>query len=178
MKSKLFETVALSGNGVVNKKGSDSCLVIYKGAGKLQTCGTADGVFEDFATLEDKGGMASVFVDISGAKNFLQVTGADFSLIVFGDLNIEPASIVPVGDVVGKLHAYSFTDSDDDFLIYTKDVIKKAGTITIYTPEADTTYGYVLTKGTLKIEDVDEDGVLTDDSAVEYTPDTDSDIEL
>lgn len=183
MKLKLVDTCVYAGtNEVVNTLGADSCLIIFKGIGeiKLQHCTTEDGSFVDLETIGtftesvNKG----VFVNLEGAKQFIKVVGADTYSIVLGDTKKDPSNVTPIGEMVGKLYAYSYVDTDDTFLIYTDKKITESGTITIYTPEVDTTYEYVLSKGSLVIEDVDDDGKLTDEDNVVYTPVADNNIEL
>lgn len=178
MKTKLWDTVAFAGTGVVNRKGSDSAFVLVKGTGvKIQHCDTDNGEFADYETLGDFDKTTGKFVNLEGAKDYIQIV-ADFGAIIFGDLKVEPSQIETVGDVVSNLYAYTYEDSGDDFLIYTDHPVTEEGDIVIYTPEVGTTYGYNLTKGTLTIADVDEDGKITDDSDVVYTPVADEDISL
>lgn len=79
----------------IDRRGAWSCAVTVIGgtentAVKLQSCATADGTFEDFKTLiPSADASASQYkgfvVDISGAGNFIKVTGATMATCVLGD---------------------------------------------------------------------------------------------
>lgn len=98
---------------------------------------------------------------------------------MLGDCKIDPQLVTSsIVNPPYAFYAYTFKDNDDDFVIYTKEQITEAGTYEIFSPEVGTTYGYELAKGELVVEDVDEDGKLTDDSNVVYTPDEYSNILL
>ena len=79
----------------IDRRGAWSCAITVIGgtestAVKLQSCETADGTFEDFKTLipsaEASASQYKGFVvDISGAGNFIKVTGATMATCVLGD---------------------------------------------------------------------------------------------
>ena len=68
-------------------KGSAENIVIEAdGAGKLQTCDTSSGTFEDFATLVD----GTNNINIAGAKEYLKVITSTSAVGVLGDFDIDP----------------------------------------------------------------------------------------
>lgn len=183
MKLKLVDTCVYAGtNEVVNTLGADSCMIIFKGIGeiKLQHCDTEDGSFTDLETIGryEESVNKGLFFNLEGAKQFIKVVGADTYSIILGDTKKDPSNVDPIGEMVGKLYAYSYEEDTDTFLIYTDKKITTSGSYTIYIAETGTTYSKVITKGVLNVETVEEDGTLIDDSDVEYTPVEDEDIEL
>lgn len=90
-----------------NRLGINSALICIKGgttstAVKLQHCDTAAGSYTDFIELvsaaEASGStMIGLFVDISGAKQYLKVTGATEADVIFGDCNFDPKDIAVKG---------------------------------------------------------------------------------
>lgn len=68
-------------------KGSAENIVIEAdGAGKLQTCETSSGTFEDFATLVD----GTNGVNIAGAKDYLKIITSTSAVAVLGDFGEDP----------------------------------------------------------------------------------------
>lgn len=68
-------------------KGSAENIVIEAdGAGKLQTCETSSGTFEDFATLAD----GTNNVNVAGAKAYLKVITSTSAVAVLGDFAEDP----------------------------------------------------------------------------------------
>ena len=65
-----------------------SIIVNADGAGKLQTCDTSSGTFEDYATLAD----GKNELDISGAKAYLQVVTSTSAVAVLGDYAVDPVT--------------------------------------------------------------------------------------
>ena len=83
----------------IDRRGAWSCAITVIGgtestAVKLQSCETADGTFEDFKTLIPSAEASSsqykgFVVDISGAGNFIKVTGATMATCVLGDCDAD-----------------------------------------------------------------------------------------
>ena len=90
-----------------NRLGIDSALICIKGgttstAIKLQHCDTAGGSYTDFCELvaaadASSSTMIGLFVDVSGAKQYLKVTGATEADVIFGDCNFNPKDITVKG---------------------------------------------------------------------------------
>ena len=88
----------------IDRRGAWSCAITVIGgtestAVKLQSCETADGTFEDFKTLipsaEASASQYKGFVvDISGAGNFIKVTGATMATCVLGDCDADVKKVV------------------------------------------------------------------------------------
>lgn len=86
-----------------NRLGINSALICIKGgitstAIKLQHCDTANGSYTDFIELvsaaeASSSTMIGLFVDVSGAKQYLKVTGATEADVIFGDCNFDPKGI-------------------------------------------------------------------------------------
>ena len=94
----------------IDRRGAWSCAITVIGgtestAVKLQSCETADGIFEDFKTLipsaEASASQYKGFVvDISGAKNFIKVVGATMATCVLGDCDADVKKVaIKAGEI-------------------------------------------------------------------------------
>ena len=94
----------------IDRRGAWSCAITVIGgtestAVKLQSYETADGTFEDFKTLitsaEASASQYKGFVvDISGAGNFIKVTGATMATCVLGDCDADVKKVaIKAGEV-------------------------------------------------------------------------------
>lgn len=94
----------------IDRRGAWSCAITVIGgtestAVKLQSCETADGTFEDFKTLiPSAAASASQYkgfvVDISGAGNFIKVTGATMATCVLGDCDADVKKVaIKAGEI-------------------------------------------------------------------------------
>lgn len=94
----------------IDRRGAWSCAITVIGgtgstAVKLQSCATADGTFEDFKTLipsaEASASQYKGFVvDISGAGNFIKVTGATMATCVLGDCDHDVKTVaIKAGEI-------------------------------------------------------------------------------
>ena len=68
------------------KGGAESIVVKADGAGKLQTCDTSAGDYEDFVTLAD--GVNNIV--LAGAKAYLKVITSTSAVAVLGDYGVDP----------------------------------------------------------------------------------------
>lgn len=87
-RSKLLEQVEIIEDATTAfaKGGAESIVVKADGAGKLQTCDTSDGTYEDYATLAD--GVNNI--EIAGAKKYLKVITSTSAVAVLGDYGVDP----------------------------------------------------------------------------------------
>lgn len=87
-RSKLLEQVKIVEDATTAfaKGGAESIVVKANGAGKLQTCDTSDGTYEDFATLAD--GVNNIV--LAGAKAYLKVITSTSAVAVLGDYGVDP----------------------------------------------------------------------------------------
>lgn len=87
-RSKLLEQIEIveDATTVFAKGRAESIVVKADGAGKLQTCDTSDGTYEDYATLAD--GVNNV--EIAGAKAYLKVITSTSAVAVLGDYGVDP----------------------------------------------------------------------------------------
>lgn len=94
----------------IDRRGAWSCAITVIGgtestAVKLQSCETADGIFEDFKTLipsaEASASQYKGFVvDISGAGNFVKVVGATMATCVLGDCDADVKKVaIKAGEI-------------------------------------------------------------------------------
>lgn len=94
----------------IDRRGAWSCAITVIGgtestAVKLQSCETADGTFEDFKTLiPSADASASQYkgfvVDLSGAGNFIKVTGATMATCVLGDCDADVKKVaIKTGEI-------------------------------------------------------------------------------
>ena len=135
----------------IDRRGAWSCAITVIGgtestAVKLQSCETADGTFTDFKTLipsaEASASQYKGFVvDISGAGNFIKVTGATMATAVFGDCDHDVKDIaITAGEVpsgadlennkAATINASTYTEPVEVTPSEGKDGMKKA-TITL-----------------------------------------------
>ena len=68
------------------KGGANNIVIEADGAGKLQTCDTSSGTYEDYATLAD----GTNNVEIAGAKAYLKVITSTSAVAVLGDFGVNP----------------------------------------------------------------------------------------
>lgn len=104
-----------------NRLGINSALICIKGgttstAIKLQHCDTAGGSYTDFCELvaaddASSSTMLGLFVDVSGAKQFLKVTGATKADVIFGDCNFNPKDIAVKGTPSGGGSSVTLEDN-------------------------------------------------------------------
>jgi accessory colonization factor AcfC len=89
-RSKLLEQIKVVADGTTAfaKGSAGTAVVVADGAGKLQTCDTSSGTFEDYATLAD--GVNNVILD--GAKEYLKVITSTGAVVVLGDFAVDPAN--------------------------------------------------------------------------------------
>ena len=87
-RSKIFEQIAIIDDAktAFAKGTAESIVILADGAGKLQTCETSSGTYEDFATLAD--GVNNV--DIAGANAYLKVITSTSAIGVLGDFAVDP----------------------------------------------------------------------------------------
>ena len=87
-RSKLLEQIVIveDAKTAFAKGGAESIVVKADGAGKLQTCDTSDGTYEDYATLAD--GVNNI--EIAGAKKYLKVITSTSAVAVLGDYGVDP----------------------------------------------------------------------------------------
>lgn len=87
-RSKLLEQIEIvvDATTAFAKGGAESIVVKADGAGKLQTCDTSDGTYEDYATLAD--GVNNI--EIAGAKKYLKVITSTSAVAVLGDYGVDP----------------------------------------------------------------------------------------
>lgn len=87
-RSKIAEQIKIIADAkTAFAKGSAETVVIEAdGAGKLQTCETSSGTFEDYATLAD----GSNNVNVAGAKAYLKVITSTSAVAVLGDFAEDP----------------------------------------------------------------------------------------
>lgn len=87
-RSKLLEQIEIVEDATTAfaKGGAESIVVKANGAGKLQTCDTSDGTYEDYATLAD--GVNNI--EIAGAKKYLKVITSTSAVAVLGDFAADP----------------------------------------------------------------------------------------
>lgn len=113
---------------------------------KLQTCDTADGVFEDFKELipaasAETDQYKGFVVDLHGAKKYVKVTGAVMATAVFGDcdhdvkaITIKAGEVPSVADldnnVAETINASTYTEPVEILPTEGKDGMKKA-TVTV-----------------------------------------------
>lgn len=94
-----------------NRLGINSALICIRGgtastAIKLQHCDTPNGSYTDYVELVSSATassdtMAGVFVDLTGAKKYLKVSGAVAADVIFGDCDFNPKDIQTVGTPSG-----------------------------------------------------------------------------
>ncbi|MCQ2589290.1 MAG: hypothetical protein MJ179_02595 [Treponema sp.] len=179
MKSKLIETVTYKGNGLapINHSGFDSAIIIVKGGSDiwLASADTEDGEYTKFCSLN----IGASVLDIAGCKKFIKIINAEVCDVLLGDCVKDPEySEVEIGVSVANLYAYSYTEEDEAYMMYTYEPIVKTGEIAILVHENDLTYGYDIVKRTIEITNVDEDGKLTDSNDIVYTPINEKNISL
>lgn len=89
-RSKLLEQIKVveDGKTAFAKGSAGTAVVVADGAGKLWTCDTPSGTFEDYATLAD--GVNDVILD--GAKAYLKVITSTSAVVVLGDFAVDPAN--------------------------------------------------------------------------------------
>ena len=68
------------------KGGANNIVIEADGAGKLQTCDTSSGTYEDYATLAD----GTNNIEIAGAKAYLKVITSTSAVAVLGDFGVNP----------------------------------------------------------------------------------------
>lgn len=87
-RSKILDQIKIVADATTEfAKGSAKNIVIKAfGAGKLQTCDTSGGNFEDYATLAD----GTNNVNVAGAKDYLKVITSTSAVGVLGDFDIDP----------------------------------------------------------------------------------------
>lgn len=94
-----------------NRLGINSALICIRGgtastAIKLQHCDTSNGSYTDYVELVSSAKassdtMAGVFVDLTGAKKYLKVSGAVAADVIFGDCDFNPKDIQTIGTPSG-----------------------------------------------------------------------------
>lgn len=94
-----------------NRLGINSALICVRGgtaatAIKLQHCDTINGPYTDYVELVSSAKassdtMAGIFVDLTGAKKYLKVTGATAADVIFGDCDFNPKDIPTIGTPSG-----------------------------------------------------------------------------
>lgn len=94
-----------------NRLGINSALICIRGgtastAIKLQHCDTATGSYTDYIELVSSAKassdtMVGVFVDLTGAKKYLKVSGAIAADVIFGDCDFNPKDIQTIGTPSG-----------------------------------------------------------------------------
>ena len=87
-RSKILDQIKIAADAkTAFAKGSAENIVIEAdGAGKLQTCETSSGTFEDFAALVD----GTNNINIAGAKDYLKVITSTSAVAVLGDFGEDP----------------------------------------------------------------------------------------
>jgi hypothetical protein len=87
-RSKLLEQIEIVEDATTAfaKGGAESIVVKADGAGKLQTCDTSAGDYEDFASLAD--GVNNIV--LAGAKAYLKVITSTSAVAVLGDYGVDP----------------------------------------------------------------------------------------
>lgn len=87
-RSKLLEQIEIVEDATTAfaKGGAESIVVKADGAGKLQTCDTSAGDYEDFVTLAD--GVNNIV--LAGAKAYLKVITSTSAVAVLGDYGVDP----------------------------------------------------------------------------------------
>lgn len=87
-RSKLLEQIEIIEDATTafTKGGAENIVVKADGAGKLQTCDTSSGTFEDYAILAD--GVNNI--EIAGAKAYLKVITSTSAVAVLGDYGVDP----------------------------------------------------------------------------------------
>lgn len=168
-----------------NRLGINSALICIKGgtastAIKLQHCNTSNGSYTDFMELvsaseASSSTMIGLFVDISGAKQYLKVSGATEADVIFGDCNFNPKDIAVKGTPGGgssvtlednktaTINVSAYTVPVEITPTAGKDGMKKA-TITLSNiPSSEKTlYAFGTVEGVvymLSIPDADTEGV-------------------
>lgn len=94
-----------------NRLGINSALICIRGgtastAIKLQHCDTSNGSYTDYVELVSSAmassdTMVGVFVDLTGAKKYLKVSGAVAADVIFGDCDFNPKDIQTGGTPSG-----------------------------------------------------------------------------
>lgn len=172
-----------------NRLGVNSALICIRGgtastAIKLQHCDTSDGSYEDFTTLvaateASTTTMQGVFVDLTGAKQYLKVTGATQADVIFGDCNFNPKDITVKGTPSGgdvelednkavTVNASTYTNPVEVTPTSGKDAMKKVTVTLSNIPSSDKTlYAFGDATGVIYLLEVPE----TDTRSVDvYVP--------
>lgn len=205
MRSQVINMIGYAGDitSAKSRLGIYSALIMVKGGSsdtaiKVVTCSTADGTFEDYATLASAGAsdlVAGYYVDLSGADKYIKVTGATYADVVFGDCDFDPKGItasgsVPSGIVAQALtvskngtytassgYAYSpvtvavklFAFGDANGVVYLTEIPSEDGEVDVYVPSVA---GLTSAEGTY----AEETGVTVEET--DYARYEDGDIEL
>ena len=87
-RSSILEQISIVADAktAFTKGSAENIVIEADGAGKLQTCDTSSGTFEDYATLAD--GVNNV--NIAGAKTYLKVITSTSAVAVLGDFAEDP----------------------------------------------------------------------------------------
>lgn len=147
----------------IDRRGAWSCAVTVIGgaentAVKLQSCATVDGTFEDFKTLIPSADASAnqykgFVVDLSGAGNFIKVTGATMATCVLGDCDHDVKKVaIKAGEIPSGADLEDNKTTTIDVSTYTepveieptagKDGMKKATVTLSNIPSGVTTLYY------------------------------------